>query len=84
VSGPQAQILDLDPTGLHTVVNELLENVLAHAGAGAQPLKVAIRLEQQGNRCFIHVEDNGLGMDAQPSLHTSDQGTRVSLEFLPA
>lgn len=121
VSGPQALILDLDPTGLHTVVNELLENVLAHARAGAEPLKVAIKLEQQGNRCFIHVEDNGLGMDAQQaqrlfepfysskqnlghiglggyiatnvaqealnaqlSLHTSDQGTRVSLEFLPA
>ncbi|RQO63516.1 hypothetical protein DBR47_03025 [Paucibacter sp. KBW04] len=68
LSGPQDLCLELDPSGLHTVISELLDNVLAHARSSAAPPKVHIALEQQGKQCFIHVQDQGPGMDAQQAL----------------
>ncbi|MBB4841725.1 signal transduction histidine kinase [Paucibacter oligotrophus] len=66
--GSKALCLELDPSGLHTVVSELLDNVLAHAGGGAQALRVDISVEQIGKTGFIHIQDNGPGMDAQQAL----------------
>ncbi|GAA0530504.1 sensor histidine kinase [Chitinophaga japonensis] len=50
---------------IYRIVQELLTNAIKHAGA----TKVLLQCNQQGNRFFITVEDDGIGIEAD-TLHT--------------
>jgi two-component sensor histidine kinase len=55
------------PMGL--IINELLTNAFKYAFPKGAPGKIHIRLEKEdGERCLLIVEDNGIGLPEDPSM----------------
>ena len=73
VSGPNIRLPAGQATAAALVVNELLLNAIEHGLHGRSHGKVLIQLEDLGDRVYLLVEDDGLGLpaDFQPTQSRS-------------
>jgi len=70
---------DLSPAveqGVYRIAQETLDNVVRHAEA----TRISVRLEQDGERLALSVEDNGQGIDlAAAGASEADRGDRLGI-----
>lgn len=79
---------EMDPSHLHQVLWNLLQNALEHGGAHGQPVRIRINTGylEPGGKPFIEVIDNGPGISPEarenifePFFTTAPQGTGLGL-----
>lgn len=55
--------VEIDPSVLNIIFEQLVENSLVHAFAEKEGGKITVKIEVDGSRIYLHYQDNGPGVD---------------------